>query len=111
MRALVELHPFLYQGTIMKKALFLVLPLLISTAAFGQQQSGPQGVQAQPGAGAAQNGQGRPNFDERKQHMLDRIDQRISTLQNARNCVAQAQNPQALKACRPHREEGGEPRQ
>jgi len=85
----------------MKQALFLVLPLLMSTAAFAQQEPNePQG------------GQGRPqNFQEAKQRMLDRIDQRLTTLQNARNCVAQAQDPQALRACRPERPEGGQPRQ
>jgi len=46
---------------------------------------------------------GRPSFAERKQHMLERMDQRIQAMQKARECLAQAQDEQAARACRPHR--------
>ena len=92
----------------MKKALVIVLPLLISTAALAQQeQGGLQGAQVQPNSAPPQDGQGpgrAQNFQEMKQRLLERIDQR-------RNCIAQAQDPQALRACRPQRENGSQPRQ
>jgi hypothetical protein len=50
-----------------------------------------------------------PSFAERKQHMLERMDQRIQAMQKARECLAQAQDEQAARACRPARgaHEGG----
>ena len=46
---------------------------------------------------------GKPSFAERKQHMLERIDQRIQAMQKARECLAQAQDEEAARACRSHR--------
>ena len=43
-------------------------------------------------------------FQEKKQHYLERIDQRIAALQKYRGCVAQAQDKNALKGCRPEHE-------
>lgn len=83
----------------MKKILFVASAVLISSTAFAQQQNGSPGEQGQ-------NRQ--QKFQEIKQRMLDRIDQRINTLQDAKSCVEQAQDPQALKACRPQHEEGNQ---
>ncbi|HZR70106.1 MAG TPA: hypothetical protein VFB01_13740 [Burkholderiales bacterium] len=47
--------------------------------------------------------EGKPSFAERKQHMLERMDQRIQMMQKARECLAQAQDDPAARACRPHR--------
>jgi uncharacterized protein YdeI (BOF family) len=82
----------------MKNSILVVCGLLISSLAFAQQQGG----QAQSGQGQ-NRGQ---KFQEMKQRLLDRIDQRINTLQDAKSCVDQAQDPQALKACRPQHNEG-----
>jgi hypothetical protein len=50
-------------------------------------------------------------FQEKKQHLLDNLDRKIAGLQKARSCVAQAQNKDGLKDCRPEREhEGGRDR-
>jgi len=55
------------------------------------------------------SGKTQPTFAERKQHMLERMDERIQTMQKARNCLAQANDEQAARACRPARgqEHGG----
>jgi len=50
---------------------------------------------------------GRPSFAERKQHMLERMDQRIQAMQKARECLAQAQDEQAARACRPREQRSG----
>jgi hypothetical protein len=58
----------------------------------------------------AEGGKTPPSFAERKQHMLERMDQRIQTMQKARDCLAQANDEQAARACRPARgkmEHGG----
>ena len=64
------------------------------------------------GVALAQEGKpaegGKPSFAERKQNMLARMDQRIQMMQKARDCLAQAQDEQAARACRPARgHEGG----
>ncbi len=51
--------------------------------------------------------EGRPSFADRKQHMLERMDQRIQAMQKARDCLANAQDEQAARACRPARQHGG----
>ena len=57
----------------------------------------------------AEGGKTPPSFSERKQNMLARMDQRIQAMQKARDCLAQAQDEQAARACRPARgpHEGG----
>src|SRR5271170_698036 len=103
----------------MKKILLSLFALLISVPAFAQQdqgggtqssqsQSGSEQSQpqSQPQGNQSQNQQQR--FQDRKQRILDRIDRRINTLQDAKSCVEQAQDPQALKACRPQRNEEGD---
>jgi hypothetical protein len=57
------------------------------------------------GLAVAQQGKpadGKPSFADRKQHMLERMDQRIQSMQKARDCLAQAQDEQAARACRQH---------
>jgi hypothetical protein len=80
----------------MKKALFALALMGAATAAFAQQGTPP-----------ADGGKGHPSFAERKQHMLERMDQRIQALQKGRNCLAQAQDETAARACRPAGKEGG----
>ena len=80
----------------MKKVLLFALAMNLPMLAFAQQQP-PQGGQ----------GQFDPQkFQERKTRVLEGIDRRIDTLQQAKSCVQQAQDPQALRACRPERREG-----
>src|SRR5208282_4794088 len=97
----------------MKILLFIAITAFLSSFAFAQQQGGLQGSQVQSNPESQQQG-GQPGnqgqnrqqrFQDMKQRMLDRIDRRINTLQDAKSCVEQAQNPQALKGCRPQREE------
>ncbi|HEY6862438.1 MAG TPA: hypothetical protein VI319_00950 [Burkholderiales bacterium] len=70
-----------------KKAIILVLALAGASTVATAQQPPPQG---------------KPTFEERKQHMLERMDQRIQAMQKARDCLAQAQDQQAARACRQH---------
>lgn len=53
-----------------------------------------------------QTGDTAQKFQERKQHLLERMDHRIAALQKARGCVAQAQDHQSLQACRPEHGDG-----
>jgi len=81
----------------MKYVLLAVLAMLVSATSLADQaqtQNPQKGDQAQ-------------NFQENKQRMLERMDQRIAALQKARSCVAQAQNKDAAKACRPEHEHEG----
>ena len=75
-----------------KKAIALALALAGATTVALAQQGGP-----------ADTGKTPPSFADRKQHMLERMDQRIQAMQKARDCLAQAQDEQAARACRPHR--------
>ena len=80
----------------MKKTLLVVFAVILSAPVFAQQeQNGAQG--AQPGG----QGQNQQRFEERKQKILQRMNERLEKIQANINCVNQAQNPQALKACRP----------
>jgi hypothetical protein len=74
----------------MRKTLFVALALTGAATAFAQQGNPP-----------ADAGKGQPSFAERKQHMLDRMDQRIAQMQKARDCLANAQDETAARACRP----------
>jgi hypothetical protein len=76
----------------MRKALTLALAILgTTTAAFAQQGTPPAG---------AKSGQ-------RKEQLLQRMDQRIQALQKNRDCLAQAQDDKAARACRPERRQRG----
>jgi hypothetical protein len=81
-----------------KKAIALALALAGATTVAMAQQGKP-----------ADGGKAPQNFTERKQHMLERMDQRIQAMQKARECLAQAQDEQAARGCRQHgpREGGG----
>jgi hypothetical protein len=46
-------------------------------------------------------------LEERKQQILQRMNERLEKLQNAKDCVEAAQNPQALHQCMPHQGRGG----
>ena len=78
-------------------ALGIVFALSLLPAAFAVDQKQPQ---------TEQKGDTAQKFQEHKQRMLERIDQRIAALQKARGCVAQAQNKDAVKACRPEHGDG-----
>jgi hypothetical protein len=78
-----------------KKAIALALALAGASSVAMAQQGKPA--------------DGKPSFAERKQHMLERMDQRIQTMQKARECLAQAQDEQAVRACRPTRGHAGGP--
>src|SRR5712691_3428725 len=59
--------------------------------------------------GSLQNQQKRQaRFQEKKQMLLEHMDKRISALQQAKSCVQKAQNPEALRDCRPEDREKGE---
>jgi hypothetical protein len=72
-----------------KKAIALALVLAGATTVAFAQQGKPA--------------EGKPSFADRKQHMLERMDQRIQSMQKARDCLAQAQDEQGARACRPAR--------
>jgi hypothetical protein len=75
----------------MNKALCLALALTgAATAALAQQ--GPASGQ---------------NFAQRGEQMLKRMDERMQAMQKVRDCVAQAQDERAARACRPARQPGG----
>jgi len=79
----------------MKKISFFIFAVILSAPVFAQQQNGQQGG---PQGGQGQNQQ---QFQEHKQKMLERMNDRLEKIQNRINCVQQAQNRQALKACLP----------
>jgi len=92
---------------IQRKIVFAgILALSMFTMASAQQQGGQV-----PGAGGQghnngpqgqnQQGQNPQRFEEIKQKMIARIQERLS-------CVQNAQNPQALRACMPPRRGGGQ---
>jgi hypothetical protein len=59
--------------------------------------------QGAPGGGQAGDGQ---QFQERKAEILKRISDRLAEIQQRQSCVQAANNPEALRACMPHRGEG-----
>jgi hypothetical protein len=74
------------------KALLVALALAGAATAAVAQQGKP-----------ADGGKAPQSFAERKQLMLQRMDQRIQAMQKARDCISQAQDEQAARACRqPH---------
>jgi CHASE1-domain containing sensor protein len=70
----------------MNKILLAVLAMLLFAAAYAGQDE----AQGQ-------------KFQEVKNRLLDRLDQRIDALQKAKDCVEKAQDAQALRDCRPDR--------
>ena len=78
-------------------ALGIVFALSLLPTAYAADQKQPQ---------TEQKGDTAQKFQEHKLRMLERIDQRIAALQKARGCVAQAQNKDAVKACRPEHGDG-----
>lgn len=88
-------NPF-RENLVNKKAIALALALAGATTVAWAQQGKP-----------ADAGKTPPSFAERKQHMLERMDERIQTMQKARECLAQAQDEQAARACRQHGPRGG----
>ncbi len=74
----------------MKKALYLAIALMGTTAAIAQQ--------ATPPAGAGNSGQ---SFEQRKAQMLKRMEERMQAMQKSHDCLAQAQDEKAARACRP----------
>jgi hypothetical protein len=79
-----------------KTAIALALALTGATTVALAQQGKP-----------ADGGKAPQSFADRKQHVLERIDQRIQSMQKARDCLSQAQDEQAARACRAHRPRGG----
>ena len=79
-------------------ALGIVFSLSLLPTAFAADQKQPQ---------TEQKGDTAQKFQDNKQRILERMDQRIAALQKARGCVAQAQNKDAVKACRPEHGDGG----
>jgi hypothetical protein len=84
----------------MKNALLVALGALFATSVLAA-DVGDQG--------SPQNQQKRQaRFQEKKQMLLEHMDKRISALQQAKSCVQKAQNPEALRDCRPEGHEKGE---
>ncbi len=79
----------------MKKALYLALALMGTTAAAIAQQGTP------PAGGDRQS------FEQRKAQMLKRMEERMQTMQKTHDCLAQAQDQKAARACRPMGRAGG----
>lgn len=73
----------------MKKALFVAFALMGATTVFAQQQGTP------PAGGDGQN------FAQRKAEILKRMEARMQNLQKAHDCVQQAQDREAVRACDP----------
>ncbi len=85
----------------MKKALYLALALMGTSTAFAQQGTPP--------AGAPKSGQ---SFEQRKEQILKRMEERMQAMQKTHDCIQQAQDENAARACRPARGQyrGGGPR-
>jgi hypothetical protein len=73
----------------MKKALYLAFALLSATTAAIAQQGTPP-------AGTGMDGQ---SFEERKERMLKRMEARMQAMQKAHDCIRQAQDEKATRAC------------
>src|SRR2546428_13040221 len=81
----------------MKKALYLAPALRgTTTAAIAQQGTPP--------AGGDRGGQ---SFEQRKAQMLKRMEERMQAMQKTHDCLAQAQDEKAARACRPMGRTGG----
>ena len=73
----------------MKKALYLALVLMgTTTAAIAQQGTPPA------------KGKSGQSFEQRKEQMLKRMEQRMQAMQKTHDCVQQAKDEKAARACR-----------
>lgn len=81
----------------MKKALVLAFALMGATSVFAQQGTPPGGDEGKTG----------PNFEQRKANILKRMEARMQQLQKTHDCVQQAQDGAALRACDPRHGERG----
>jgi len=77
----------------MKTIAFVLAAMMFSSAAFATNSTPPSNT------GTGKTGQPGPNFAARKQKILDEIAQRIQRLQAVQNCVQNAQDHEAMKAC------------
>jgi hypothetical protein len=73
----------------MKRIVVVIAALLL----FAGQSIAANGSEAGQASGAT--------FEQRKAAVLDRIDQRMARLQEARACVSAATTPEALRTCMP----------
>jgi hypothetical protein len=81
----------------MKKALFVAFALMGAATAFAQQGTPPGGDGDKVGA----------NFEQRKANILKHMEARIQGLQKAHDCVQQAQDREAMRACDPRHSRRG----
>jgi hypothetical protein len=83
------------RGTVMNKALYLALAIIgTSTAAIAQQGTPPVDKSGQ-------------SFEQRKEQMLKRLDERMQAMQKSRDCLQQAKDENAARACRSERRQRG----
>ena len=84
----------------MNKAGFVFLFSMLASLPVQAQQGAAQPTQ--PGGDAGQQ-----KFQQTKERLLKALDQRIDRLQKAKSCAEQAQDAQALRACRPQSQAKG----
>jgi TolA-binding protein len=98
----------------MKANVLIVAAAVITIISFGasaqqggQPPSGGPGMQqgGQPYGG--QGGQDQESFEQRKQKLVQRMQDRIADMQHRLSCVQQAQDADAVRECFPRRGERG----
>ena len=87
----------------MKKLLFAAL-LLVCTPAMAE---APPPAAPPPAATGGEGVRPEINFEEHKAKMLEFMSNQIARFEKGKACIQAAENPEALKACRP---EGKRPR-
>ncbi len=86
----------------LNKMMIAALAITVMTAGVARAE------EAAGGEGPGGGGKGNPEkFQEHKQKILQKIDERIAEGQKRRACVAAASDVEALKACMPERGKGG----
>lgn len=85
------------------KKLLFVLPVLTLLATPVWAEDAPAGG----GEGQPRKEFSAEKFAERKSEILKKMDERIAKIQARKSCVSAATTPEALKACRPERSDGG----
>lgn len=89
----------------LNKMMIAALAMTVMTAGVARAEEAAGGAGPGPGGG----GKGSPEkFQEHKQKILQKIDERIAESQKRRACVAAASDVEALKACMPERKGGHE---